>query len=340
MSDRLDFVREQLPSPGRSRRLIVIGLVALIALGTGAGFVQQFGSSDAGGPAETPTPTQTPPATQGQTPTDEASTEPSTGSGANDETGTQTTPEPNTPTPGAGGPGSDTQTPVPSTERSPTPTRTPTPGESTGDDDGDDSDEPDGGADGPFEESSPEFDLDLEPDESGDDGDESGDGGLFGDLFGDSDEESGDGDASTGVDQPVPGGNWTASGVVENDGDVAGELNITNVSVVSYENGRTEPERAVDDTGGDPGRGAGELDEALQVKLLVVEDGEREPLFDDDSGYVPVESLEGREIDVTELGPGEEAELVVQYRLPASVGNEVQTDSVVVDFGFTLVEIA
>ncbi|MEZ3117342.1 hypothetical protein RYH80_15605 [Halobaculum sp. MBLA0147] len=332
MTDRLDAIREQLPSPGRSRRLIVIGLVALIALGTGAGFVQQFGSSDAGGPAATPTPTQTPSATPGQTPTDTSPTGQSTDGGADDETGTATTPGPNTLTPGGGDPGDDTPSSTQSTEQPSTPTRTPTPGESS--DDEDDSD------DTFFEESSPEFDLDLEPDESGDDGDESDDGGLFGDLFEAGDEERGDGNASTGVDQPVPGGNWTASGVIENDGDVAGELNITNVSVVSYENGRTEPERAVDDTGGDPGRGAGELDEALQVKLLVVEDGEREPLFDDDSGYVPVESLEGREIDVTELGPGEEAELVVQYRLPASVGNEVQTDSVVVDFGFTLVEIA
>lgn len=52
-----------------------------------------------------------------------------------------------------------------------------------------------------------------------------------------------------------------------NVGSVCGQPSIEIANIVNYENGRTEPEKAVDATGGNPGAGNGELGGTLYVQM-------------------------------------------------------------------------
>lgn len=147
----------------------------------------------------------------------------------------------------------------------------------------------------------------------------------------------GDGDPSNGAS---PGTNWTNRLTVTNTGNVPGEITLRNVTLVSYENGLTESEIAVDDTGGDPGRGAGELANVLEVKISVIDrNGSRTHVFGDERSYRTLRSLDDQRVPVAMLRPNETVLFVVEYRIPPTVGNEIQSDSVAIDFGFTILEV-
>jgi cytoskeletal protein RodZ len=136
----------------------------------------------------------------------------------------------------------------------------------------------------------------------------------------------------------APGAQRRSSIVVRNDGSDAGVLSIADLSVRSDENGRTDPERAVDITGGDPGVGEGELADAAAVRLYAVRDsGQRLFAVGDADTFVPVASLDGvNELDFGTVDAGETVELRVEYRIDTGVGNEIQTDSVEADFEIRL----
>lgn len=164
-----------------------------------------------------------------------------------------------------------------------------------------------------------------------------GDGEATGSLFGDDGLRSGDDSAGTDPGVLAPGSSGSNSLAITNRGSGAGTLTLSSVSYVSVENGRTGPESSVDATGGDPGRGAGELHEALELRLAIERaDGSREWVFGSATEFGSVEALAADPVDLGRLAAGERVELVVDYRLPASVGNEIQTDSIVVDVSFTL----
>jgi predicted ribosomally synthesized peptide with SipW-like signal peptide len=55
--------------------------------------------------------------------------------------------------------------------------------------------------------------------------------------------------------------------VLKNTGCVCGQPSIEFANIVNYENGRTEPEKEVDSTGGNPGAGNGELGGILYVLM-------------------------------------------------------------------------
>ncbi|RNJ26219.1 hypothetical protein [Halosegnis longus] len=161
-----------------------------------------------------------------------------------------------------------------------------------------------------------EFDLAL--------GSASGDGGSF----------SFDGGAT---DALTPGQRVALVGNLTNTGEMAGQLSIARVNVTDFENGQTAPERAVDSTGGDPGVGAGELSEALEVRVLVRDgDGETSYALGGEDSYVPLSALTDGETALGTLDAGETAELTVEMRVPPDVGNEIQTDSVDIDLAFAL----
>ncbi len=131
--------------------------------------------------------------------------------------------------------------------------------------------------------------------------------------------------------------------------------------VTDYENGQTEPEEDVDGTGGgnldsgtNDGQGAGELSEAIQVTVKYNDPngGEREfnnpadytladllkelesgflldgePFSSDPSGTQP---YPGSPDQTTQNGPG----VVIEWEVPTSVGNEIQSDAVEFDITF------
>ena len=127
------------------------------------------------------------------------------------------------------------------------------------------------------------------------------------------------------------------------------------------ENGQTEPEAIVDETGGDPGEGDGELADAMHVTLSYCTEGEEGydigeeivsgslgdvlavlragvPLYGDGNPDAPVAnrpSFEGVSAPMVE-GEVNAAETCVclHWEVPTEVGNEIQTDSVMFDFSF------
>jgi len=128
-----------------------------------------------------------------------------------------------------------------------------------------------------------------------------------------------------------PGDEGAGELTVENVGGRAGKLYVTVTSIGDLENGLTEPESEVDDTGGDPGAGNGELAEALEVRLAIVVDGERTYLAGGPNTWVTMEQLG----DCSRAGgmtfpPGTKGRLVLEYRVPRSAGNEIQSDAVTV----------
>ena len=120
------------------------------------------------------------------------------------------------------------------------------------------------------------------------------------------------------------------------------------------ENGRTEPEGEVDDTGGDPGEGRGELADSIGATLYHYDhesESKKSELFDGTlrgallalRRGVPLDG-EGAENPVDDRNPfegndsaGEKNDICVRldwYIDPEEVGNEIQTDSVGFDLSF------
>jgi hypothetical protein len=152
--------------------------------------------------------------------------------------------------------------------------------------------------------------------------------------------DGGDGGGDTGSDSGVvvPGSNGSNTIPVTNRGDEPGTLSLTDLSYESYENGLTGPEAEVDSTGGDPGKGAGELHEALELRVaLERSDGSQTWVLGNETNYRSVEALANQTVELGTLAAGERVELVVEYRVPESTGNEIQSDTIVVDVSFTLV---
>lgn len=250
-----------------------------------------------------------------------------------------------TPTGGSGGvpsgpaTPSDTATPTETPDGAGTPAPTETPNETaTPTDDGRDDDDRDGD------------DRDDDDDDRNSDGGTSGSGG--GGTAGGS--ESG-GSGGSGGDGSTPAVRLEAVGPttilnydgvapedtgrdevrLRNSGNREARLAIADVNVTDRENGVLGPEAALGDTGAD-----GELSEHVS---LVVEahfpDGTVDYLYgtsiDDPRSLAAI----GDASDAAEsrsLGPGESATVAVDWHVPATTGNEIQSDSTEVGVTFEL----
>ncbi|MDZ5811351.1 SipW-dependent-type signal peptide-containing protein [Halorubrum sp. AD140] len=131
------------------------------------------------------------------------------------------------------------------------------------------------------------------------------------------------------------------------------------------ENGQTEPEAAIDNTGGDPGEGDGELADAMQVTVSYCTKDDDElvhgeeiisgslaevmaaldngvPLAGDGDADAPVDDrapFEGVESAFDDDEPNVAEQCVCfEWVVPTDVGNEIQTDSVAFDFEFYAVQ--
>lgn len=218
------------------------------------------------------------------------------------------------------GPGGDTETPgtaTPPTASAP-PTETPTATPGMGGSGGDGGNESDGGR--------------TDSGESGNGGAGGGGGGSDGDpavrL------EAVGSAAILGYDDVAPGQGGREELQLRNAGSRGANLSVANVTVRDAENGVVAPESAVDDT---PDRG--ELSASVLVVLTAERpDGSTEYLYGTGDGARSLRSI-ANETDPAvagRLGAGQEATIVVDWHVPGSVGNEIQTDGAEVDLAFAL----
>lgn len=231
-------------------------------------------------------------------------------------------------------------------EVTPTPTPAETPPSTTTPDEGDVA--PTGGSDDPSDPTDDRTDTETSTDRS-EDTDRSDDDDR---STSDSDSED-DGGGSTPAEPPaialngtgegtlldtdgvLPGDRGNGTVTLENDGVENGRLRIVALDVRDRENGFTEPEVEAGDTDDE-----GELSEHLEVRIAIVgSDGNQRYVLGTagGDGHQTLADLPGRAPSTdTSIAPNETVTVRVDWRLPASTGNEVQSDGVVFDVTFEL----
>lgn len=122
-----------------------------------------------------------------------------------------------------------------------------------------------------------------------------------------------------------PGASGTHRFVLRNEGPDAGTLSVVGLTLSEAENGIDGPESDVD---GSPSNG--ELAEHFLVTLTMQSpDGETIPLYDTGEGPRPLSEVveDAGRSQAVDVATEEEATLVLNWRLPQSTGNVVQSDS-------------
>jgi predicted ribosomally synthesized peptide with SipW-like signal peptide len=154
------------------------------------------------------------------------------------------------------------------------------------------------------------------------------------------------------IDNIKPGWSGEYSWTLKNVGTLTGYL-LVKFYYVDYENGQTEPEALVDPTGGDPGEGNGELSskiwiDKIEFQKYVDYQWKTSRLYEGPSRYeylnqlkigVPYYAKRGEHMANPECGvlrPGETVTFYMKLKLDTSVGNEIQSDSVVLNIEFIL----
>ncbi len=133
---------------------------------------------------------------------------------------------------------------------------------------------------------------------------------------------------------------------IRNVGTLDGIVTMKIINVKNYENGRNEPELLVDGTGGNPGLGNGELGQYLNLQINMPGPA---GFYYGLQGCGHSGCLGGRQhsincwedhvITVGTLPAGTTwTPSVLEFVLPSSVGNVIQSDSVVFDVLFELVQ--
>lgn len=132
----------------------------------------------------------------------------------------------------------------------------------------------------------------------------------------------------------APGTAGNSTGTLANRGRDPGTLTLASMPFESAENGRSGPELSVDSTGG---ADEGELHEALAVRLRVERaNGSSTYVLGDETTYLDFAEVWNESVALGRLDGGESLSLVVEWRIRESAGNKIQTDSVDVEFVFTL----
>lgn len=116
-------------------------------------------------------------------------------------------------------------------------------------------------------------------------------------------------------------GTWNLT----NAGSINGSLDIDVTAVNNSENEINDPESDVDSS-----NSSGELGANLEV--YVHTNGGTNIT----SGWVTADSLSGATYENISVSAGTSKEIVVEWRIPSTVGNVIQTDSVTVDVQFEL----
>jgi hypothetical protein len=138
------------------------------------------------------------------------------------------------------------------------------------------------------------------------------------------------------VEEFTPGDTASGSVVVRNSGSNAGTVGVADVNVTDDENGLQEPERALGDTAA-----TGELSDHLEVTMWITyADGTTEYLAGSATSNVTLATLDGTSEQGTRaVAGGDQATVAIQVTLPASTGNEVQSDHVELTVPIVLQEL-
>lgn len=177
----------------------------------------------------------------------------------------------------------------------------------------------DDGSDGSTDEVEIGLDIGDSNNGSDDEGTDSGDAGLVNNS------------------EVTPGDQYASTADLSNTGSETGEV-FLNVSYTSFENGIVnDAERQVDSTGGDPGPGNGELHTEFEIRVAIVaENGSMRYVLGNESAYRELAAVTGDPVPLTNVQPGETADLRVEYRVDPAAGNEIQSDTLSLDFEFLL----
>jgi hypothetical protein len=134
-------------------------------------------------------------------------------------------------------------------------------------------------------------------------------------------------DAPIRIGGVAPGDSGVVQTAVRNDGTESGRLTLRVANVTDAENDLLEPERDAGDTDE-----TGELSGAVSVRVSVGEDY----LVGDEGTWVRLSELDTVAVENTTLRAGETRSLDVEWRVDAAVGNEIQSDSTIVDVTLVL----
>jgi len=169
--------------------------------------------------------------------------------------------------------------------------------------------------------------------------------------------ETADGEPVVGVEaKDVKPGDWAIIGFTIDVQDNPGCVTITTENLTSYENGRTEPEKDVDSTGGGTlgspldGEGNGELQEHLVAEVWEDFDGSvssenpedylmnRDPTTPAGTTLVDADNTYSTGVTVGGGTAFNTSQFYLLLELPADVGNQVQSDSVEWDLRFEAIQ--
>jgi hypothetical protein len=123
--------------------------------------------------------------------------------------------------------------------------------------------------------------------------------------------------------ESLPGGNESRSMTIDNTGRFAGTVRVLVTNLRGSENGFAAPEAAVDNDQ------ESELLEILEFRIAVVDNSNRRYVLGGSSEWVNVEESIHENTEVTSfvLEPDQNRTVVVEWRIPASAGNEIMTDT-------------
>jgi len=129
--------------------------------------------------------------------------------------------------------------------------------------------------------------------------------------------------------------------ILTNVGSIKGYLDLENIVVTSFENGRLDPEKeAGDTTGGNPGKGKGELQDLVNLRIFIDYGGDGwistgdKVVYNDYVGNLPNKF----ELDEP-INPGASLHIVFLYDWWSTPNdNQGQTDSFTLDVDFELAQ--
>ena len=136
------------------------------------------------------------------------------------------------------------------------------------------------------------------------------------------------------VENVYPGYSNSSTIAVKNDGTIDGQhLKLAFRNMIDYENGCNTPEARVDDSCDNPGAGQGDLSGNINIKIT-----------DEDGNVLANNKLRNLEystrgyIQLGSLNAGETKNLTITATVPTTVGNIIQSDSILTDIELTLTQ--
>lgn len=136
--------------------------------------------------------------------------------------------------------------------------------------------------------------------------------------------------SETGV---APGDGGTATMTVANAGSLTGYIDVEVASLTDYENGLSGNENSVDNTGGDPGAGNGELSQYLEVHAEFQNGPDLWSGFDTADNRLQPGTVYDEDY---QLAGGASDTFVLDWQLPTSTGDDAQSDGIEFALTFSL----